>query len=277
MMRLMKTGAKFVIKGTLSSGILFGGLIIVANPMLAATVTVGCAATDSCTLTELFNGGSIQVGQEILSNWSLVNSSITGTATSFDFNNIVVQEEDPIAFGHGVAYYANNQELSVFGAGTKSFSYNFKVTSLENDITEITSPLRYRSLNGFSPFLTGTIDVGTTQGSNNIGSATSIYSFSQVINGPPVAIPNLSSFWVDTSIDILSDYDVGFAQLGYLGGGSQGRAYQQLFQLAPVSSSVPEPSSVLGLLAFGTLGAGAVLKRKIKPSKSTGKELEKDS
>lgn len=34
MMRLMKTGAKFVIKGTLSSGILFGGLIIVANPML---------------------------------------------------------------------------------------------------------------------------------------------------------------------------------------------------------------------------------------------------
>jgi hypothetical protein len=76
MMRLMKTGAKFVIKGTLSSGILFGGLIIVANPMLAATVTVGCAATDSCTLTELFNGGSIQVGQEILSNWSLVKSTI---------------------------------------------------------------------------------------------------------------------------------------------------------------------------------------------------------
>ncbi|NCS04250.1 MAG: PEP-CTERM sorting domain-containing protein [Microcystis aeruginosa G13-07] len=46
---------------------------------------------------------------------------------------------------------------------------------------------------------------------------------------------------------------------------------------APASSSVPEPSSTLGLLAFGTLGAGAILKRKIKPSKSTGKELEKDS
>jgi len=54
-------------------------------------------------------------------------------------------------------------------------------------------------------------------------------------------------------------------------------AYQQLFQLAPVSSSIPEPSSILGIIAFGTLGAGAVLKRKIKPSKSTGKELEKDS
>lgn len=46
---------------------------------------------------------------------------------------------------------------------------------------------------------------------------------------------------------------------------------------APVSSSVPEPSSILGIIAFGTLGAGAILTRKIKPSKSTGKELEKDS
>ncbi|NCR01469.1 MAG: PEP-CTERM sorting domain-containing protein [Microcystis aeruginosa L211-101] len=46
---------------------------------------------------------------------------------------------------------------------------------------------------------------------------------------------------------------------------------------ATASSSVPEPSSILGLLAFGTLGAGAILKRKMKPSKSTGKELEKDS
>jgi hypothetical protein len=46
---------------------------------------------------------------------------------------------------------------------------------------------------------------------------------------------------------------------------------------APVSSSIPEPSSILGIIAFGTLGAGAILTRKIKPSKSTGKELEKDS
>jgi hypothetical protein len=246
---------------------LIAGVGITVKPVQAAVITNGCAATDSCTLTELFNGGSIQVGQEILSNWSLVISNISGTANSFDFNNIVVQEEDPIAFGHGVAYYVNNQELSVFGVGRKSFSYNFKVTSLENDITEITSPLRYRSLNGFSPFLIGNINVGTTQGSNNIGSATSIYSFSQVINGTPVSIPNLSSFWVDTSIDILSDYDVGFAQLGYLDTGLQGRAYQQLFQVVPASSSVPEPSSILGLLVFGTLGTGAIFKHKLKSSK----------
>lgn len=32
---------------------------------------------------------------------------------------------------------------------------------------------------------------------------------------------------------------------------------------------VPEPTSTLGLLAFGTLGVGSILKRKLKPSQST--------
>ena len=44
-----------------------------------------------------------------------------------------------------------------------------------------------------------------------------------------------------------------------------------------ISPSVPEPSSILSLLALGTLGAASTLKRKLKPSKSTEKELEKVS
>jgi hypothetical protein len=266
-MTFTKTDAKFLIKGTLSSGLIFAGLTIVDHPMLAATFPVGCAATDLCTLTELFNGGSIQVGQELLGDWSLVNSSITGTATNFDFNNIVVQEEDSISFGHGVAYSANNHELSVFGSGSKSFNYNFKVTSLGNNITEITSPLRFRSVVNGSQIV-GSINVGTVPGSNDIGSATSVFSVFQNINGIPVSVPNLSSFWVNTDISVFSDSQ---AELGYLMDGSQGRAYQQLFQVASAPTSVPESSSILGLFALGTLGAASTLKRQLKPSKSTEK------
>jgi hypothetical protein len=40
---------------------------------------------------------------------------------------------------------------------------------------------------------------------------------------------------------------------------------------------VPEPSSILGFLALGTLGAASTLKRKLKPSKSTEKETTKAS
>jgi hypothetical protein len=45
-------------------------------------------------------------------------------------------------------------------------------------------------------------------------------------------------------------------------------------QLPTASSSVPEPSSILGILSFGILGTGAILKRKIKPSKPSEKDLE---
>jgi len=38
---------------------------------------------------------------------------------------------------------------------------------------------------------------------------------------------------------------------------------------------IPEPTSTLSLLALGTLGAASTLKRKLKPSKSTGKETTK--
>lgn len=41
------------------------------------------------------------------------------------------------------------------------------------------------------------------------------------------------------------------------------------------SVSVPEPTSTLSLLALGTLGAGAALKRKLKPSKSPKKKPQK--
>ncbi|NES01992.1 MAG: PEP-CTERM sorting domain-containing protein [Okeania sp. SIO2F4] len=40
---------------------------------------------------------------------------------------------------------------------------------------------------------------------------------------------------------------------------------------------VPEPSSTTTIFALGTLGAASTLKRKLKPSKSADKKLEKVS
>ena len=47
------------------------------------------------------------------------------------------------------------------------------------------------------------------------------------------------------------------------------------FQFQVISTSVPEPTSTLGFLALGTLGAASTLKRKLKPSKSAEKETTK--
>ncbi|MFM6057817.1 MAG: PEP-CTERM sorting domain-containing protein, partial [Microcystis aeruginosa] len=38
---------------------------------------------------------------------------------------------------------------------------------------------------------------------------------------------------------------------------------------------VPEPSSILGIITLGTLGAASTLKRQLKPSKSSEKETTK--
>jgi hypothetical protein len=62
---------------------------------------------------------------------------------------------------------------------------------------------------------------------------------------------------------------------------SQGFSAPTIVTLAPgeeiviQAAPVPEPSSLFGLLAIGTLGAGSTLKRKLKPSKSTEKETTK--
>jgi hypothetical protein len=47
------------------------------------------------------------------------------------------------------------------------------------------------------------------------------------------------------------------------------------FQVNQSCISIPEPTATLSLLALGTIGAGATLKRKLKPSKSTAKETTK--
>lgn len=60
--------------------------------------------------------------------------------------------------------------------------------------------------------------------------------------------------------------------VGNCGCGSASILYQ-----ARSISTVPEPSSILGFFALGTLGAGVTLKSKLKPSKLSEKEIKKGS
>ena len=57
--------------------------------------------------------------------------------------------------------------------------------------------------------------------------------------------------------------------------GSDNGRFGPNFQFQVISTSVPEPTSTLGFLALGTLGAASTLKRKLKPSQSTEKETTK--
>lgn len=72
------------------------------------------------------------------------------------------------------------------------------------------------------------------------------------------------------------------AQIALFNGIKSGKAYLNLHtsnflggEIRGFLQPVPEPSSTLGLFALGTLGAASTLKRKLKSSKSSERELEK--
>ena len=54
-------------------------------------------------------------------------------------------------------------------------------------------------------------------------------------------------------------------------------ALTEIKQTFSQKKEVLEPTSILSLIALGTLGAASTLKRKLKSSKSADKELEKVS
>jgi hypothetical protein len=98
----------------------------------------------------------------------------------------------------------------------------------------------------------------------------------------------------DNTLDMTqaSSYRAGFitgnggtpatAQIALFEGIKSGKAYLNIHtstfpggEIRGFLQPVPEPSSTLGFLTLGTLGAFSTLKRKLKSSKSSEKELEK--
>jgi hypothetical protein len=141
--------------------------------------------------------------------------------------------------------------------------------------------------------LTGTITVA------HIHSATAVPGVgTAVVATPTPTFPGFPSGVTSGSYDQLFDmtlassYRAGFitsnggtpatAQIALFEGIQSGKAYVNLHtttfpggEIRGFLQPVPEPSSTVGFLALGTLGAASTLIRKQKPSKPTTKELEK--
>ena len=132
-----------------------------------------------------------------------------------------------------------------------------------------------------NPFTLNTADTsfiyGTGQFLVNATSSTLTFNTANANGGNPadLSFVNSSTGLVDPLYAIGSDGNPGF----------EGAVGRLLEVVAPVSlpvtfgtaqaQQVPEPTSILGLLALGTLGAASTLKRKLKPSKSAEKETTK--
>ncbi len=103
-------------------------LLVAAIPAHAVVVTTGCAGGMSCTLTELYSGGSILIGQDVLfNNWS---QNAGGNSGAVNPDNIVVSGVDN---GGTIALsFVINPALSVSGEDDElelTFNFDTSITA----------------------------------------------------------------------------------------------------------------------------------------------------
>jgi PEP-CTERM motif len=214
--------------------------------LLTLTICFLSQVAFATPINDLFSGESYQFSNLLLNNWELV------TASNVNLNNIDI----------GAGY--NSDEFGVWGlnrelwVGTTSYtpiikrlSFDFKVTGLGVDITQVKGDLGVRSVSGFNsdtPWIRGRFDIGTSKGSNDLGSATEIFSLNQDTNTPWLNMPDgLNEIWVRNTI-VLDSSPYGYARAGYYSGIS-GPALLTEFS-TQATTTVPEPSTIF-LLGTG--------------------------
>jgi len=245
---MSKTTKSSWLKGAvlLSSTIAVSALLLSPQASNATIITTdGCAQSNACTLPELFGGSSIQVGDLLLTDWTLFSNN------AVNLGNIEIGTGYPNP-DEEFGVWAKNFELYVAGVGSKSLSYGFKVTSLGTDIIGTAGDLGFRYVVGPTALITGSIAVGTTPGGNNLGSTTDFYSLMQDPGQQVLNIPDLSAIWMSHTISVSSNWSDNAVLAGHIPGFGDGPAFRNTFFQAE-AKPVPEPGT-LGLLALGLAG-----------------------
>ncbi len=217
------------------------------------------STTDAISLSDLFAGGTYQFDHLMLSDWQLVN------AENVNIDNIDI----------GTGYYDNefgvwekNHELYVNSVSTreKTLSFDFLVTGIGVDIVQVKGDLGYRRISGYwwdSPWITGSIAIGTSRGDNDLGQLTDVYRLYRNNYTAWINLPDgLNQIWIRNTITLNSSSH-GYAEAGYVSSLGYGPAFRNEFITQP-AVLVPEPA---GQLLFGigiAVLAGLNLRRKKK-------------
>jgi len=179
---------------------------------------------------------------------------------SFDGNNGAIPEG--LTLGSDGLFYGPTALGGSFGLGT-IFSFNLS----GNVLTSLAS---FDGDNGGLPFASLTLAPdGLFYGPTALGGNSyngTIFSFNPSGN----VLTSLASFDGDNGSKPSTSLTLGtdglFYGTTYIGGSSD---LGTIFSFNPSGTSVPEPSSLLGLLTLGTLGAAATFKRKLKREQSS--------
>lgn len=216
-----------------------------------------CAGTvNAVPLAGLFDSGTYQFNDLLLSDWDLVNSSNINldkleVKTNVEKNRLEVWGKD----------YA----LKAGENRTKTISFDFYVTPTGNNLDKVWGFLGNRQVNGYSwnsPWIKGNFNIGTTKGSNDLGSSSGIFSLNQDSNSDWSDLADgIDSFWMRSTLTIAGKS--GYAFAGYAEGyGPYGPALGYSFEEKEVAP-IPEPATIL-LFTTGLAGLAGIKRKKFK-------------
>lgn len=182
-------------------------------------------------------GQTFTVGSDnVLNDFSFwVNDLLSGGPDSTDFAAYVMEWDSATSRAKGNILYESGMQSTTGAAGMEKFVFNTGGTVLTSDKQYVA----FLSASNFFDGVTGRSAVGAIRNGVYNG-GTFVYNN----NGANFSALTANQWSSSASFDL---------------------AFQASFSQA--SASVPEPSSMLGLLAFGTLGTGSLLKRKLQKAK----------
>jgi hypothetical protein len=179
-------------------------------------------------------GQTFTVGSDnVLNDFSFwLNDVSSAGPDSTDFAAYVMEWDSANSRAKGDILYQSGMQSTTGAAGMEKFVFNTGGTAL-------TSGKQYVAFLSASNFFDG------INGGSQVGS-----SFQDGYNGGNFVYMNNGANFSALTANQWNSF------------GPIDLAFQASFSQA--SASVPEPSSMLGLLAFGTLGTGSLLKRKLE-------------
>ncbi len=218
------------------------------RPAGAFIYTIGCAGATSCTVAELFAGGTITVNGNRFADFELEDNDPDGITP--DFTRIVVEGKDDggLVPGPGIKF-SGNGELVIVGTDRLDMAIGFSVTELDPD-----PDLRDNSLTILSDSVVGTafLEVGEF-----VADASGVGLGQKQVETDPFFAPPITTDAIEFRIvqrKLIIEKDI-------LLQGSAAGDFAELDMFEQRFSQVPEPGGALSLVA-GAAGLWALSRRR---------------
>lgn len=213
-----------------------------ATRVWAIVTTSGCSSASSCTLAELFAGGTIQVNATRFADWELEFVDPDGVQPSYA--SIVVEGRDDggLTPGDGIRF-SSNSELGVSGSARLDLAIGFTVTSVASN----------REIQGSSLMILSDSAVGSAflQVGEFVANPSGVgLGQTQVITDPAFAPPAASDAieFPDQS-GLIVEKDI-LIQSGAAGDSAELDTFEQRYALPEPEGSAPLAAGALVLSAL---------------------------